>query len=240
MKQRLLKMVLYALLIWGSEGCATKVPPVSEFNPTPTDTLKISYLALGDSYTKGESVPKSQSFPYLLRDVLEKDPLIKVNDLKVIAQTGWTTRNLLTAIENTPVDAPYSVVSLLIGVNNQYQHIPVATYHLELPALISKAIALAGGDTARVVMVGIPDYAYTPYGQANSPQSISPQIDQYNEIGRLYASQFHIAFVEITDISRRGVEEPALVATDGLHPSGKQYEKWVERIHPRVKLLLNK
>ncbi|MBX7241569.1 MAG: SGNH/GDSL hydrolase family protein [Bacteroidia bacterium] len=240
MKRFSLISTILLLMVLGNYGCGTKIPPVKESIPVFQDTMKITYLALGDSYTKGESVPLSQSFPYLLKSALEKGPLIQVKGLKVVAQTGWTTRNLLTAIDNTPLDAPYSFVTLLIGVNNQYQKIPVATYHQELPALISKAIEFAGGDTSRVCMVSIPDYACTPYGQANSPQSISPQIDQYNEIGKMYAGQFHVEWVDITDISRRGVAEPGLVANDGLHPSGLQYQKWVERIHSRVTLLLKK
>ncbi len=211
-------------------SCGSKTPQVLEPKPKP-DTLRIKYLALGDSYTKGQSVPLSQSFPYQLQDTLQKNPLTKVS-VQVIAQTGWTTQNLLDAIANANIHEEYDLVTLLIGVNNQYQNKPISLYEQQFPALVDKAIQLAGGDTSKVLIISIPDYAYTPFGQGNP--NISEGIDTYNMLNQQFAQQYGIQYVNITDISRQGLAQPSLVATDGLHPSGKMYSLWVERIAKAV------
>ena len=201
--------------------------PVTE---TPQPTLK--YLALGDSYTIGESVCSSCRFPEQLKAQLSQS-LGKSISLQVIATTGWTTSNLLGAVSAQNPSADQDLVTLLIGVNNQYQHQPFARYETEFPQLLQKAIALAKGDKRRVIVVSIPDYAYTPFGQNSvNPAMISTEINQYNAFAESYSAQQGVAFINITDITRQGLEQPQLVASDGLHPSQSAYAKFVERILP--------
>ncbi|MAZ73509.1 MAG: lysophospholipase [Flavobacteriaceae bacterium] len=194
-----------------------------------------TYLALGDSYTIGESVSATQNFPFQLQDSLSKS-LNKTGAYKIIAQTGWTTTNLLDAIANQRPTSDYDLVTLLIGVNNQFQGKPFSVYEEEFPRLLDKAIAFAEGDASSVIVVSIPDYAFTPFGQkSGSVQQISEEIDRYNAFAAQVAMQKGVAFQNITDITRQGLEDPALVAGDGLHPSAKAYKLFVDRLFNRAK-----
>jgi len=196
---------------------------------------KLKILAVGDSYTIGESVCESCRFPRQLQEKLALEFEEEIS-LKIIAKTGWTTSNLKTAIEDEELNPEYDLVTLLIGVNNQYQHKPFSLYQQEFPELLRKAIALAKGNKAHVIVVSIPDYAYTPFGQNYSnPTIISAEIDNYNEFAKNYSLQNGVEFVNITDITRLGLEDPTLVASDGLHPSELAYKNFVERILPFAK-----
>lgn len=191
-------------------------------------------LSLGDSYTIGQSVCETCRFPEQLKDSLileftEED----IFNLNVIAQTGWTTTSLINAITSENLSNNYDLVTLLIGVNNQYQNRPFTLYETEFPSLVTKAIQLAKNDKTNVIVVSIPDYAFTPFGQNNgNPEDISTEIDQYNAFAENYCNQQNIAFVNITDITREGLNNTDLVASDGLHPSALAYSKFVERLLP--------
>jgi lysophospholipase L1-like esterase len=194
-------------------------------------------LALGDSYTIGQSVCESCRFPIQLQDSIIK--YIKVDDTfqtQIIAQTGWTTNNLKTAITNQNLTNNYDLVTLLIGVNNQYQNTPFTVYEQEFPQLVATAIQKAQGKKEKVIVISIPDYAYTPFGNGNT--TISTQIDTYNAFAENYCNTNNISFVNITDITRLGLTQTNLVANDGLHPSTIAYTKFVERILPMAKIKL--
>jgi acyl-CoA thioesterase-1 len=188
---------------------------------------KVTYLALGDSYTKGESVPVSESFPYQLADSLNHDPYIEVTETRVIAQTGWTTLSLKNAIANQSFDHPYDIVTLLIGVNNQYQGRSIEEYREDFKILLMKAVELAGNDKQKVTVVSIPDYGYTPFG-AGDQQHISAEIDVFNAANKQITDSAGIRYINITPISRSSAG--GLEANDGLHPSGKQYSLWVHEM----------
>ena len=188
----------------------------------------LRYLALGDSYTIGESVKVSERWPDLLVSALAQKG-ISVSDPRIIATTGWRTDNLKDAIEKAELNDNYDLVSLLIGVNNQYQGKPVDQYANDFEDLLKTAIRLAKGNSKYVFVVSIPDYGYTPFGRARLA-AISTQIDEFNEINKRIAEQYHVAYYNITEISRKGLEDPSLVAPDGLHPSGKMYSQWVDLI----------
>jgi lysophospholipase L1-like esterase len=188
----------------------------------------IRFLALGDSYTIGQSVNVNERWPVQLLDSLAKRSMSS-DTLQIIATTGWRTDNLISAITGQSLAKKnFNLVALLIGVNNQYQGKPLSQYKQEFPQLLDSAIRYAGGDKTHVFIVSIPDYAYTPYGQSTSnPSQISNELDVYNQLNKHYADSAGIKYFNITPISRQGVAIPSYVAGDGLHPSGKQYGEWV-------------
>ena len=193
-----------------------------------TKNEPLRYLALGDSYTIGESVTEKERWPVILAEALTQQGT-SVGKPKIIAVTGWRTDNLINGINIAQLKDHYDLVSLLIGVNNQYQGKPVSEYEREYEDLIKTAIALAYGKKDRVFVVSIPDYGFTPFGKARQKE-ISTALDEFNAVNKKITEAYGISYFNITDISRLGLEDPELVASDGLHPSGKQYSLWVERI----------
>ncbi|MGK4566887.1 SGNH/GDSL hydrolase family protein [Flavobacterium sp. 3HN19-14] len=229
--KKYLKLICVSLLTscsGGNDGSeSTYIPPVTQ----PT-TRTINYLALGDSYTIGESVCETCRFPEQLKSVLSSHLTANYN-LKIVARTGWTTTNLKTAIAEEGLSNNYDLVTLLIGVNNQYQQKAFSIYEQEFPELLATAIEKAKGDKTHVIVVSIPDYAYTPYGMNTGNQAmISAQIDQYNAFAKNYAEQNGVKFIDITPITREGLNNTVLVASDGLHPSQLAYAKFVELLFP--------
>jgi lysophospholipase L1-like esterase len=232
------QLCLLMILFLSFFGCSNEDEIVQNI---PNQTVRnIKYLALGDSYTIGQSVCETCRFPAQLKDSLQNYLTSFDNiSVKVVAQTGWTTTNLKTAISNENLIAEYDLVTLLIGVNNQYQNRPFLLYETEFPELLQTAIALAKGDKNRVIVVSIPDYAFTPFGQGSSnPENISNQLDQYNLFAKNHAESLGIKFVNITDITREGLNNPELVASDNLHPSELAYSKFVERLMPFARNIL--
>ena len=220
---------------------ATSPPVVTPPKTTePPIASKVNYLALGDSYTIGQSVCTTCRFPEQLKASLNAMHSSSIS-LKIIATTGWTTSNLISAIDSQNPETNYDLVTLLIGVNNQFQHRSFSIYEKEFPELVNKAIMLAKGDRKNVVVISIPDYAYTPYGQAlagNQSSTISTEINQYNAFAEKYCNTNQIAFVSITEITREGLNNPILVASDGLHPSEAAYRMFVDKMMPKVKIAL--
>lgn len=196
----------------------------------------VRMLALGDSYTIGQSVPQSARWPVQFRDSMAAQG-VAWDTIDFIASTGWRTDQLISAMNQRNLDSNYNLVSLLIGVNNQFQGRDTATYALEFAQLLGTAIELAGGDRRKVMVLSIPDYAYTPYGQSSNPSAISAGIDQFNAINQRITRQMGVTYVNITPISRAGLSRPALVAGDGLHPSGLQYSEWVSLLLDSVKVI---
>jgi len=191
---------------------------------------KITYLALGDSYTIGQGVMEDQRWPNQLGAKMETLNY-EFDKLDIIAQTGWRTSNLLNAIENAEIEG-YNLVSLLIGVNNQYQHQAFTIFENEFDLLLAKSIEIAGG-IDRVFVVSIPDYGVTPFGSGNS-EAIGQEIDMYNDYMRNKCQDQRIPFIDITEISRALADSPGALAADNLHPGGDQYAQWVTEILPIV------
>ncbi len=234
-----LPVILFLTLLFGCsdkeevKNVVVQIPPVEDSTQTPKYDSVINYLALGDSYTIGESVDSVNRWPAKLAAALT-DSLGSEVDLQFIAKTGWTTDELNAGIDNAILNESYNLVSLLIGVNNQYRGRSVSTFIPEFEGLLKRAIDFVKSDSNRVFVVSIPDYGYTPFGQSNQT-NISADLALYNQAIDSVCASYGISYVYITDISEAGIEEPTLVAPDGLHPSGDQYSLWVERIFPVVK-----
>jgi lysophospholipase L1-like esterase len=188
----------------------------------------MKYLALGDSYTIGERVSEAARWPQQLADSLTKRGL-SISKPTIIATTGWRTDDLKNAIASANLKSEYDLVSLLIGVNNQYQGKSSAEYAVEFEELLKLAIHLAKGKKHHVIVLSIPDYGYTPFGKPKK-DDITKAIDEFNEINARITYKYGIQYFDITEISRDGLKDPSLIAEDGLHPSGKMYSYWVELI----------
>ena len=203
--------------------------------PVPTVTTH-TYLALGDSYTIGEAVEQSLTFPFQLATKLGAAG-ITVSAPKVIARTGWTTGELQAAIKTADLKGTYDMVTLLIGVNNQYRGMSAESYRTEFKALLQTAIAFAAGKKEHVFVVSIPDWGLTPYGASTGrdQKGISAEIDTFNAINKSETLALGISYTDITSASRNVVNDPALVASDGLHPSGTMYSGWSDALLPAVK-----
>ncbi|MEN3323296.1 SGNH/GDSL hydrolase family protein [Mariniflexile soesokkakense] len=200
---------------------------------TTNQTNHFKILALGDSYTIGQSVCATCRFPEQLKDSLKNNLENSDISLEIIAQTGWTTTKLKEAISNKNPSNDYDLVTLLIGVNNQYQQKDFSLYETEFPELLNKAITLAYDNPKKVIVISIPDYAYTPFGQSRSnPSTISSELDAYNTFAKSHSADRNVTFINITNITREGLNNPFLVASDGLHPSQLAYTKFVERLLP--------
>ncbi len=225
-------LLLFALVILFS--CSKKNNPAqSIMNPPINDTSK-TYLALGDSYTIGQSVLESERFPNQTASLLRLQN-IKINDPKIIATTGWTTKNLIDAINAASLQNNYDVVSLLIGVNNQYQGKSIDEYKTEFTLLVNRSIQYAGNKPTHVYVLSIPDYSVTPFAQSSDTARIAREIDQFNAVNKMVSSQLGVNYLDITPISREAKNDRTLIANDGLHPSGKQYKRWSDLLAPIMK-----
>lgn len=216
---RILK-ILFLFLILTSANCK------KTSDPAPVKK-NISYLALGDSYTIGQSVAASDRYPVTLANRLS-GPDLTISSPTIIATTGWTTANLKNGIAAAGIsNNQYDIVSLLIGVNNQFQGRSIAEYKTQFKELLVMSINFAHGNKEKVFVISIPDYGYTPFGHNNQMQ-ISAGIDQFNAVNKAVTDSMSVKYFDITPISRNGLADPSLVASDGLHPSGKQYRQWVD------------
>ena len=191
---------------------------------------RVKMLALGDSYTIGQGVAESERWPVQFIKELNEQKNIVGDEPRIIATTGWRTDQLKSALLQANIEpGNVNLISLLIGVNNQYQGRTAQSFKPELEELISLALNLVNGDKTKLIVLSIPDYGYTPFGQSNQT-SISLGIDAFNAVKKEVCEEKGILFMDITDISRLGLAQPDLVAGDRLHPSGKMYALWVARI----------
>lgn len=195
-------------------------------------------LALGDSYTIGESVEEKERWPNHLQTLLNREN-IPCAAPTIVAKTGWTTDELKAAIAQQDLKPSYDLVTLLIGVNNQYRGRDAEQYRTELRELIHFAISKAHGDPNRVLLLSIPDWGVTPFAKGRDQAKIAREIDLYNRIKKEEAEKANVHFVDITDITRDiSGEKVDMIANDGLHPSGKMYLEWAKRSLPIAKKIL--
>jgi lysophospholipase L1-like esterase len=225
--------VLLILLV----GCA---PVVAALTPTAvpgeTEMPVFRYLALGDSYTIGESVAESERWPDQLAKQLAAERLNI--DVTTIARTGWTVNELWQGIQVDPPEGTYDLVTLMIGVNDQYRGYPAAGYRDDFRFLLNIAIEYAGGNPDHVIVLSIPDWGVTPFAYGRNTQTIAEEIDQFNSINREESEKAGVHYADITPISRQVTATSDLIADDGLHPSGKMYSKWVNLVLPIARDIL--
>ena len=205
--------------------------PQQGSNTAPNPGQPKKYLALGDSYTIGQSVGANERFPVQTENGLRATG-VYVEAPTIIATTGWTTTDLMTALDQQPPGNDYDLVSLLIGVNDQYRFGDTTDYRNRFAALLAKGIGYAHGRPAHVVVLSIPDYSVTPFAMHSDTALIRKQIDAFNLVNREVTSQMGCGYLDITPSTRAAATDPSLLAPDGLHPSGKEYKKWADRLVP--------
>lgn len=231
-------MILFASLSCGSDSKRHTIPEKEENNDNmEQEQEKLRYLALGDSYTIGQSVDITQRYPVQIADSLEERGYL-MEDPRIIAVTGWTTSDLQAGISAASPQGPYDLVSLLIGVNNQYRGQDIDIYRKEFAELLDQSILFAGNDTGRVFVLSIPDWGVTPFASGRDREKIAREIDQYNSINKEITLSKGIVWIDVTGISRLAESDATLIAGDGLHPSGKMYTEWVRVALPEIVKML--
>lgn len=192
-------------------------------------TKTYSYLALGDSYTIGESVPMSKNFPHQTVTLLKKAG-VNMNEPAIVAKTGWTTDELQEQLSRTRLAVPFDFVTLLIGVNNQYRGRSADEYAKQFEELLQQAIDYADGKTNHVIVLSIPDWGVTPFAEGRDRAKIAKEIDLFNSINERISKQYKVHYINITPFTREATTDKTLVAKDGLHPSAKDYARWAEKV----------
>ncbi len=193
----------------------------------------VTYLALGDSYTIGEQVPLHESFPYQTVQQLRKSAAFsgcRVMAPEIVAKTGWTTDELSAAIDQTVFLPAYDMVSLLIGVNNQYRGRAVDNFEKEFESLLQQAIGFAAGNAGNVYVLSIPDWGVTPFAKGRDRKQIAAEIDAFNRVCREAAERYQVNYIDITRAQRADGHKPGFLVADGLHPSGNEYGKWAVKL----------
>jgi len=237
-------LVTFLLLTACTNITSTPIIPAPTHIPTEekTDMLTLRYLALGDSYTIGERVPEKDRWSNQLVGMIESSPQFdksKHVEVDIIARTGWTVDELWDGIQANPPTGKYDLVTLLIGVNDQYRGYPVDGYREDFRFMLGKAIEYAGGDPKRVIVLSIPDWGYTPFAASQDIEPISLQIDEFNAVNLEETQSAGAYYVDVTTISRMGLDDFELIAPDRLHPSGKMYTLWAEKTLPFALKILN-
>lgn len=210
------------------------MPSASPPTPIP-DSGALRFLALGDSYTIGEAVPPEANWPNLLAAQLKAEG-IPCTPAEIIARTGWTTGELLAAVDAAPPQGPYDLITLQIGVNNQYRRLSLEAYRTEFERLLELAVSLTDGEPDRVIVLSIPDWSVTPYAQGRDRSAIAAEIEQFNAANRAIADRAGVRYINVTPISQQAADQPGLLADDGLHPSSEMYARWVEILLPEALL----
>lgn len=202
-----------------------------------TPPVNRRYLALGDSYTIGEAVGENERYPVQLKDSLAKYN-INVYDLRVTARTGWTTGELLSALDANPPSGNYDLVTLLIGVNNQYRELSVQQYSNEFTSLLNRSVQYAGADKNRVIVISIPDYSVVPFAYGRDTLKIRTQLQAFNKVNKDITTAAGIKYVDVFPSSQEARFNKTLVAKDSLHFSGVEYARWTKMLVPAAKEIL--
>lgn len=224
-----------ACLVVVMQGCKKNALPTIGNAPISSNSSQKKMLALGDSYTIGQSVLEVDRFTNKTIANLATSGVNLKYPSQIIARTGWTTQNLLNelSVSGNVLAPPYDIVSLLIGVNDQFQNLDTAVYRSRFTMCLNKALEYSGQRKERVFVLSIPDYSVTPFGAGNASQ-ISMEIDWFNAINKQVTLQMGISYTDITPSTRMAATDRSLIASDSLHPSGKEYLKWANMLSPKM------
>lgn len=221
-------------------GCATQADQpgaAPAARPTEPPSAPLRYLALGDSYTIGEGVGAAERWPAQLVTLLRQEQ-IDMAEPVIVAETGWRTYELLDAIERAGLEGSFELVSLLIGVNNQYRGGDLAEYRSQFRQLLQQALRFAGDRPQRVLVLSIPDWSVTPFAVDRDRPRIQAEIELFNAVNREEAERAGVQYIDIGEIARRAATDQALIADDGLHPSGAMYAAWARQALPAARSAL--
>ncbi len=234
---RVVVCLFFLLVFYSCKKTGSTTPAVTANSITPAPAIlpgdSVSYLALGDSYTYGLDVAQNQSYPYQL------DSVLRLNGYKpakpvVIARFGWTSADLLTGIKSANLTQPFDIVAIMIGVNDQNKGINTETFRSNLDQLITNAILLAKGHSSRVFVISIPDWSITPFAANMDKTQIAAAVQLFNTINQAEAGKFKVNYIDITALSELMGSDPTLVSSDGLHPSAKMYNLWVNLFYVKI------
>lgn len=204
--------------------------------PSPAHTT-YTFLALGDSYTIGHNVLPAENFPAQTFQLMTHLGY-NFRSPEIVATTGWTTDELQNNINSHTFNFPYDIVTLLIGVNNQYRGRSVENYKPEFESLLKQAIQFAGGKADHVVVLSIPDWGVTPFAAGRDRDQIAREIDEYNAANKDISEMYNVHYINITPWTREAANDPSLIAADGLHPSAKEYKRWSEKLADKIKAII--
>ncbi|WP_034256773.1 SGNH/GDSL hydrolase family protein [Adhaeribacter aquaticus] len=234
----LLNIVYASSLLFLSCQQDTPAPDLSAMDTPNPSSYQYSYLALGDSYTIGESVLESERWGVLLANSLRNNK-VSVANPTTIARTGWTTGELLAAIEARKLQGTFDLVSLLIGVNNQYRgQSPELPFRSEFKELLAIAIKFGKGNPANVIVLSIPNWSLTPFGSGSNKELMTKQIAAYNAIIQEECKKANVSFIDITPLTEKAKDDLTYVANDGLHYSGRMHMEWANAALPEALKIL--
>ncbi len=232
--------ILSSIFYLNISACGEPKPIESDYMiATGTALPSISYLALGDSYTIGEAVDSTHRWPVQLADSLRRIHHLRVDEPQIVATTGWTTNELQHGIEQADLKDKYELISLLIGVNNQYRGYAFEQFEKEYEVLIKWAIQHSVHGASGIFAVSIPNYGVTPFGQARGEDTIRAELLAYDAKAKEICQRFGIPFFDITPISELTKDNPTFIADDQLHPNGLQYTEWVRSFASQVAELIS-
>ena len=240
---RFLKLSTLLFLFMGIASCSSELEekntslPVEQNPTTPPDVSAVRYLAIGDSYTVGEGLEEEQSWPYQLKQKLLENGVEEVA-ITFIGGTGLTTIEVTRLIDVASFEEPFDIISIQIGVNNQYRGQGVEHFSSELNAMLEEIESNVYLKYAKRFAVSIPDWGATPYGKSFNRTQVALEINEYNALKKNTCQKRSIPFINITELSRANPDNTAWVVLDGLHPSESMYAAWVEMIFPVVKPLI--
>jgi lysophospholipase L1-like esterase len=224
-----MRRIVFLIICGALFSCQT---PADSEMLAKDDSTSISWLALGDSYTIGQGVNTSERFPAQTLELL-KSRSIKTAQLTYVATTGWTSSDLDKSMSQQNL-AYYDFVTVLIGVNDQFQGIDTSTYSKNFKSILNRAIQSTRGESQHVLVLSIPDYSLTPEGKKLDTTKIKREIDLFNTLNKRVAKDFKCQYLDITVLGREAKSNPAWVAKDGLHPSAIAYKNWADRIYPFI------
>ena len=186
-------------------------------------------LCLGDSYTIGEMVQLQKNYPYFTVQLL-RDKGLNFSAPEILAKTGWTSDELQLSMKLYRFLPKYDIVTLLVGVNDQYRGKDIIEYKTQFEELLKHTITLANNKSDHVLVISIPDYGLTPFSANLDRNKISKEIEVFNSVNKALTIQYKTVYIDLTEESNKAQYDAELIAEDQLHYTTKMYKKWAEKL----------